>query len=55
MAAAKKSAANTNSKNSLIDIAADLIGGSGICGIVVYFVKRFIEKKLCHNLMKYPF
>lgn len=29
MAAARK-AANTNSKNSLIDIAADLIGGSGI-------------------------
>jgi len=30
MAAAKKSAANTNSKNSLIDVAAELIGGSGI-------------------------
>lgn len=30
MAAAKKPAANKNSKNSLIDIAADLIGGSGI-------------------------
>lgn len=29
-AAKKKPAANTNSKNSLIDIAADLIGGSGI-------------------------
>lgn len=29
-----------------IIVGSALIGGSGICGIVVYFVKRFIEKKL---------